>query len=736
VFDARSLQTRPESAGAGGAFDPAAALATVRASPKVSQFMARHANLARVDAQMKAAGGVGDGADGPAEELFIRHRCFSVYLPGHRQHLQLAWREGDSKWCVSLVTPAAHARQRDERVMRKKTTQGLLGAQVDATTTRCFAKRTLGGGSRTPSVQQVMAAVLKAEANTPADNKAAARWFPGVGAQDQRWSGCQWTEWSGTMYRLGEDGSERDAVDVDTEVADGQLRLCGRGVRDTDVDMTATKYFAPSTVGQLAAAHGRTVTPYPDEHNLARPWKELALVMMTAVTVTTGGPAPAALPVVSDAAWKGGVPVEAHEGMKGSFFLELENVFPTGCLRVKAMHCRSEARVDFMVARAAVPLPFNGRDSAALPSEVKGPLVAMVVQQARSEQRKAAGVVWSGGFTTKGGHYSLAKLYRKEGQAAGSSTPLCWDIMVVSLQYNISIMPAAVDAAAAAEVGGKPDLLDVAASVDVKVSEFLAQAHAKAVAEAQEAKDAALRKLKGAAHVVRAWLRGPSSMTTVSKDASEDTSVPGLKSIFGGQQGDDGWYQDAVSGKVLPSSAFLRRPSFLHLPSVLPSFLLSLSFLPSFCHFPSLCPSFRLYFLPSFLPSFTFLHLPAFTPPRLSMMVNYGFKKAMEPNFVSKALMHNSDKEVLRRGFQFLRDDDVDEEDASWETRVAVKYYDRLFKEYALVDLSHYTEGLSFIFHFWFCFCFGFDFGFGLGLGFFFNSSGSFYFTANHTPSF
>lgn len=40
---------------------------------------------------------------------------------------------------------------------------------------------------------------------------------------------------------------------------------------------------------------------------------------------------------------------------------------------------------------------------------------------------------------------------------------------------------------------------------------------------------------------------------------------------------------------------------------------------------------------------------------------------------------------------RFLRSEE-DDQDLSWEKRVAKKYYDKLFKEFALVDLKYYKE--------------------------------------------
>jgi protein FRA10AC1 len=46
---------------------------------------------------------------------------------------------------------------------------------------------------------------------------------------------------------------------------------------------------------------------------------------------------------------------------------------------------------------------------------------------------------------------------------------------------------------------------------------------------------------------------------------------------------------------------------------------------------------------------------------------------------------------VVRFGDRFIRDDDTAE--TSYGVSVAKKYEDSLFKEYALIDLSHYKSG-------------------------------------------
>ncbi|KAG0329556.1 hypothetical protein BGZ99_001558 [Dissophora globulifera] len=53
---------------------------------------------------------------------------------------------------------------------------------------------------------------------------------------------------------------------------------------------------------------------------------------------------------------------------------------------------------------------------------------------------------------------------------------------------------------------------------------------------------------------------------------------------------------------------------------------------------------------------------------------------------------HKTERDILVENHRFLRSDQDDEE-LTWEKRIAKKYYDKLFKEYALVDLRFYKEG-------------------------------------------
>ncbi|NWS51789.1 F10C1 protein, partial [Chunga burmeisteri] len=50
-----------------------------------------------------------------------------------------------------------------------------------------------------------------------------------------------------------------------------------------------------------------------------------------------------------------------------------------------------------------------------------------------------------------------------------------------------------------------------------------------------------------------------------------------------------------------------------------------------------------------------------------------------------------TDLDVIRENHRFLWNED-DETDMNWEKRLAKKYYDKLFKEYCIADLSRYKE--------------------------------------------
>ena len=53
-------------------------------------------------------------------------------------------------------------------------------------------------------------------------------------------------------------------------------------------------------------------------------------------------------------------------------------------------------------------------------------------------------------------------------------------------------------------------------------------------------------------------------------------------------------------------------------------------------------------------------------------------------------MLVSTDQDALRGAHRFLRSPE-DEADTSWESRLAKRYYDRLYKEYAVADLSQYA---------------------------------------------
>ena len=51
-----------------------------------------------------------------------------------------------------------------------------------------------------------------------------------------------------------------------------------------------------------------------------------------------------------------------------------------------------------------------------------------------------------------------------------------------------------------------------------------------------------------------------------------------------------------------------------------------------------------------------------------------------------------TDLDVIKENHKFLWDDDEEGEEMSWGQRIAKKYYEKLFKEYCITDLSRYKE--------------------------------------------
>jgi protein FRA10AC1 len=58
----------------------------------------------------------------------------------------------------------------------------------------------------------------------------------------------------------------------------------------------------------------------------------------------------------------------------------------------------------------------------------------------------------------------------------------------------------------------------------------------------------------------------------------------------------------------------------------------------------------------------------------------------------AEAQTHRTDVDVLRDNWRFIRRAE-DDTNATWEQRLSKRYYDRLYKEYALADLRQYKTG-------------------------------------------
>jgi Folate-sensitive fragile site protein Fra10Ac1 len=67
--------------------------------------------------------------------------------------------------------------------------------------------------------------------------------------------------------------------------------------------------------------------------------------------------------------------------------------------------------------------------------------------------------------------------------------------------------------------------------------------------------------------------------------------------------------------------------------------------------------------------------------------------KVLAKKYVQHTYKGRTDAEVLARNHKFVRDEAADASSSSWEVRMALKYYQRLSKEYCICDLSRHKEG-------------------------------------------
>ncbi|CAE8663675.1 unnamed protein product [Polarella glacialis] len=80
---------------------------------------------------------------------------------------------------------------------------------------------------------------------------------------------------------------------------------------------------------------------------------------------------------------------------------------------------------------------------------------------------------------------------------------------------------------------------------------------------------------------------------------------------------------------------------------------------------------------------------PSQTKPRTSFDRHVALLNLVKKAQVPPTL--KSDLDILRESHRFLREET--DEDGSWEAKLARRYYDRLFKEYVISDLSGYRKG-------------------------------------------
>ncbi|KAM0827292.1 hypothetical protein ACQ4PT_068288 [Festuca glaucescens] len=59
---------------------------------------------------------------------------------------------------------------------------------------------------------------------------------------------------------------------------------------------------------------------------------------------------------------------------------------------------------------------------------------------------------------------------------------------------------------------------------------------------------------------------------------------------------------------------------------------------------------------------------------------------------VDNSLPIKTDKDTLREGYRFILSDE-DDVDSTWGKRLVKRYYDKLFKEYCIADMSQYKKG-------------------------------------------
>lgn len=65
-----------------------------------------------------------------------------------------------------------------------------------------------------------------------------------------------------------------------------------------------------------------------------------------------------------------------------------------------------------------------------------------------------------------------------------------------------------------------------------------------------------------------------------------------------------------------------------------------------------------------------------------------------EPTEAKPSALLSTDFDALRQGHRFLRSE-ADDAESSWEAKLAKRYYARLYKEYAVADLSRWVINIA-----------------------------------------
>ncbi|KAL3864472.1 hypothetical protein ACJMK2_006151 [Sinanodonta woodiana] len=87
-----------------------------------------------------------------------------------------------------------------------------------------------------------------------------------------------------------------------------------------------------------------------------------------------------------------------------------------------------------------------------------------------------------------------------------------------------------------------------------------------------------------------------------------------------------------------------------------------------------------------------FLSLDAYSRHKMLVNTYLSFYGGSVNQFKRDSSRDKTDMDVIRENHQFLWSDEDDEDELDWGKDLAKKYYNKLFKTYAIVDLSRYKE--------------------------------------------